>query len=333
MNMKIKHVILAAMAGMMLSCTSQSNQALLPSWNETPVKQKLLDYLKVEVEKIPVEDRIAVFDLDGTIACERPLGLEMVTSIHRMLERGETDEAIRQTTEYKFAKLLSVNPRDTAVFNHCYAGGKNFLDNITMKAFEGMQNEDYVKYAREYLNTAKDKKFDMKYADMFYQPMLELIDLLEEKQFQVYIVSGSMQGLLWGVCPQNIGFDRQHLLGTYQAMNVSFPKGGPVSYELTDSMLKPKNNYFGKAVNIYNHIGKIPVMAVGNTRTDFGMFHMASCSPYPHFALMVNHDDDVREYAYPPHHGSAPHWQDTLRINGWVQADMSKEFKVVWKKK
>ena len=116
-------------------------------------------------------------------------------------------------------------------------------------------------------------------------------------------------------------------------MDVSFPEHGPVSYVLKNEMLKPKNNYYGKAVNIYNHVGKNPVVAIGNTSGDFGMFHMASCSKYPHLALMLNHDDDVREYAYAPHKGSTPHWQDSLRINGWLQADMSKEFKVVWKQK
>ena len=330
--MKLKELIWTAVAGLVVSCTPQSDQPLLPSWNDTPVKRELLNFINKEVENIPVEDRVAVFDLDGTIACERPLGLEMVTSVHRMVERGETEPDIRKTTEYQFAKKLSVNPRDTAVFNHCYAGGKNFLDNITMKAFEGMENEAYVNYAREFLNEAENVKFGRKYADLFYQPMLELIDLLEEKQFQVFIVSGSMQGLLWGVCPQNIGFDRQHLLGTYQAMKVSFPEGGPVSYVIQDSMLKPKNNYYGKSINIYNHIGKIPVMAVGNTLGDFGMFHMVSCSPYPHLALMLNHDDEEREYAYLPYRNGTPNWQDSLRLNHWLQADMSKEFKVVWKK-
>lgn len=330
--MKLKDLLLATIAGLALSCTPQSDQIQLPSWNDTPVKMELLNFINVEVEKIPVKDRVAVFDLDGTIACERPLGLEMVTSVHRMVERGEMEPSIRETTEYKFAKKLSVNPRDTAVFNHCYADGKNFLDNITMKAFEGMENEAYVNYAHEYLNKAVNAKFGKKYADLFYQPMLELIDLLEEKQFQVFIVSGSMQGLLWSVCPQNIDFDRQHLLGTYQAMQVSFPKGGPVSYVIQDSMLKPKNNYYGKSINIYNHIGKIPVMAVGNTLGDFGMFHMVSCSAYPHLALMLNHDDEEREYAYLPYRHGKPNWQDSLRLNHWLQADMSKEFKVVWKK-
>ena len=330
--MKVMHYVLATVMGISFSCSPQP-ETLLPSWNETPIKQKLIHYINEEIDKIPVEDRIAVFDMDGTIACERPLGMEMVTSVNRMLERGEEEPSIKLSTEYKFAKLLSVNPRDTAVFNHCYVGGKNFMDNITMKSFEGMENEDYVQYAHAYLNQTTDKKFGMRYADMFYQPMLELLDALKAKQFQIYIVSGSMQGLVWGVCPQNTGLDRAHLIGTYINMDVSFPKNGPVSYVLRNEMLKPKNNYYGKAINIYNRVGKIPVVAIGNTSGDFGMFHMASSSPYPHLSLMLNHDDDVREYAYEPHKGSTPHWQDSLRINGWLQADMSKEFKVVWKTK
>ena len=101
-------------------------------------------------------------------------------------------------------------------------------------------------------------------------------------------------------------------------MKVSYPKGGPISYIIQDSMLKSKNNYDGKSINIYNHIDKIPVMAIGNTHGDFGMFHMVSCSRYPHFVLLLNHDDAEREYAYASHYGSLPYCHDSLRVNGWI---------------
>ena len=61
------------------------------------------------------------------------------------------------------------------------------------------------------------------------------------------------------------------------------------------------------------------------------MFHLASTSPYPHISLLLNHDDDQREYAYPPYHGTpVPGWQDSLRVNQWIQVNMSQEFKTVW---
>lgn len=331
--MIMKNLLLAVVAGVAVSCAPQAEQVFLPSWNETPIKQQLKNYIQVEVDKIPVEDRVAVFDMDGTIACERPLWFEMSVAIQRMLDLGESNPTLKETTEYKYAKKLSVNPTDTTVLNNWVVDGKNYLDSLIINTFEGVENEDYVKYAHDYLNKGKDKKYDMVFADMFYQPMLELINELQQKQFQIYIVSGSVQGLVWSVCPQNIGFDRQHLIGSRQAMKVSFTKGGPVSYVLQKEMLKPRNNYYGKSINIYNHIGKTPVVAIGNTVGDFGMFHMASCSKYPHLALMLNHDDAEREYAYPPYYSGNPNWQDSIRINKWLRADMSKEFKVVWKQR
>ena len=98
-------------------------------------------------------------------------------------------------------------------------------------------------------------------------------------------------------------------------------------------MMSPVNNYEGKAINIYDHIGKVPVVAVGNALSDFGMFHMAECSPHPHLSLLLHHDDAEREYVYSPSHGGKYNWQDTIRHYNWIQADMSKEFKVIWKKK
>ena len=333
MNHKIKNGLLAVLAGCTVACTSPSNDsALLPSWNDTPVKQKILDYVENEVDKIPVEDRIAVFDMDGTIACEQPLWFEMNVAVHRMVELQEKDSTLRNLTEFKYARMLDANPNDTAVTNNWFVNGANYLDSIIMKAFAGMEHEDYVTYARDFLTQTDAPKYG-KYADLFYQPMMELLDLLKQKQFQIYIVSGSMQGLVWSICPQTVDLDRQHLLGTRQNMVVSFEKDQPASYIIQKSVIQPKNNYYGKSVNIYNHIGKIPVIAIGNSVGDFGMFHLASSSTYPHFVMMLNHDDAEREYAYPPFYEGNPNWQDSIKINNWLQADMSKEFKTVWKNK
>lgn len=332
--MNFRSYLLACATFLTVSCTTHENQDPLPSWNETDIKQQLLDYVNVTAKDIPVEDRIAVFDMDGTIACEQPLWYEMAVAVNKMVELQEQDTTLKQLTEFQYAAKLAKNPQDSSVLKNWFVGGANYLDSIIMKAFDGVEHEDYVKYAHDFLNNNEAPKYGMKYADMFYQPMLELIEFLQKKEFQVYIVSGSMQGLVWSVCPQNVDLDRNHLIGTRQKMNVSFPKEGPASYVIQKSVLQPKNNYYGKSVNIYNHIGKIPVMAIGNTTGDFGMFHMASTSKYPHFVMMLNHDDAEREFAYRPFYGSdIPDWQDSLRTNHWIQADMSKEFKTVWKTK
>ena len=331
--MNIKNIIAATLIGTTLSCVSHEEKATLPSWNDTPVKEKLLNFINNDIKQIPIEDRIAVFDMDGTLVCEKPWGIETVVSIHRLLEQGKNDSTVRASVEYQYAKKLHVNPRDTSVLNHTYENGQNYLANIILKPFDGADKEEYIKFATDCLNTAVHADHHLRYADMFYQPMLELVDALKAKQFQIYIVSASMQGIVWSICPQELGLKRDHLIGIRHPKQVAFSPDGQISYKIKAGMMSPVNSYEGKTINIYDHIGKMPVLAVGNAYSDFGMFHMTECSTFPHLALLLHHDDAEREYVYSPTHGGNINWQDTLQHYNWLQADMSKEFKVVWKTK
>ena len=330
-NMKIRNILLSAIAALTMGCSSHRNEQLLPSWNDTPVKQKLVEFITHQADKIPVDHRIAVVDMDGTLICERPFGIETMVSIHRLLQQGETDEAVRQTVEYDYARRLAVNPRDTSVLNHCWDNGQNYLQNIILKPFHGADFEEYIDFARNCLNREKNADYHKTYADMVYQPMIELVEALKEKEFEIYVVSGSMEGIVWSICPQMIGAERDHLLGIRHPKRVERTSDGKLKLVLEGEMLKPVNDYDGKIVNIYDHIGKMPTVAIGNSYSDFGMFHMVEASPHPHLALLLHHDDAEREYEYSPCWDSRVNWQDTLRAYQWLQADMSKEFKVVWK--
>ena len=302
----------------------------LPSWNDTEVKRKIVNYVANEAKQVPVEDRIAVFDMDGTISCETPLWPEMYVAVYGMVKQLEKNPTLISRTEYQYAKKLYENPADTSVLNNWVVGGVSYLDSIILKAYKNVDHETYIDTARSYLASTKDRKYGIALKDMFYQPMLELLGYLKDNGFDVYIVSGSMQGVIWSICPQVIGFDRAHLMGTRQQLTPSFQKDRTL-FIVGSGIYQPKNDGNGKSLNIYSHIGKVPVLAFGNTTGDFGMFHLASTSPYPHISLLLNHDDDQREYAYPPYHGTpVPGWQDSLRVNQWIQVNMSQEFKTVW---
>lgn len=305
----------------------------LPSWNDTSVKQKLLDYIETAKTVIPQSDRIAVFDMDGTIACETPLWFEMAVAVQGMVDQLEQDSSLIEKTEYQYAKRLSENPSDTTVLNHWVVNGVNYLDSIILKAFDGVDHEKYVSYARGYLTSTPAPNYHRSYGDLFYQPMLELLYCLKANGFTVYIVSGSMEGVIWSICPQTIGLDREHLIGTRQILVADYQSSkSETSFVIGKGIYQPKNDGNGKSLNIYSHIGKTPVLAFGNTTGDFGMFHLVSTSKYPHMALMLNHDDAEREYVYEPYHGTAvPNWQDSLSVNHWIRVDMKKEFKTVWK--
>ncbi|MDR1591787.1 MAG: haloacid dehalogenase-like hydrolase [Prevotellaceae bacterium] len=320
----------ALLTCVLLVCCRSGAGDPLPSWNDTEIKHRIVHYIADEAQQIPVENRIAVFDMDGTIACEAPLWFEMYVAVYGMVCQLEKNPALIELVEYQYAKKLYDNPADTSVLNNWVVGGVNYLDSIILKAFKGTDYEAYVDTAHSYLAFARDRKYDIALEKMFYQPMLELLDYLKKNDFSIYIVSGSMQGVIWSICPQVIGFDREHLIGTRQVLTPLY-ENGKTSFIANAGIHQPKNDGNGKSLNIYSHIGKIPVFAFGNTTGDFGMFHLASTSRYPHIALLLNHDDDEREYAYPPYHGaSVPGWQDSLRVNGWEQVDMSKEFKTVW---
>lgn len=332
--MNKKGVIIIVLAGLLFSCVANKRQeGTLPAWNNTSVKQQILDYVALAQKEIPVEDRIAVFDMDGTIACETPLWFEMATAVYGMNEQIGRNPELLKLTEYQYAKKLWKNPADSTVLNHWVVNGVNYLDSIVLKAFTPAAFETSINLSTKYLMETKDRKFNMLLGDMFYQPMLELIELLKKNDFEVYIVSGSMTGVIWSICPQTIGLDRKHLIGTRQALIPVYKKGKTL-LRIEKAIFPPKNDGNGKSLNIYNAIGKVPVFAFGNTSGDFGMFHLTSTSKYPHMALMLNHDDDVREYAYPPYHGTAvPAWRDSLTLNKWVQVDMATHFKTVWKEK
>lgn len=336
--MKKIHLKLGTLALLLLAlaaCQPKTPQVTtedpLKSWNDTPIKQSILTYLNDSIASIPVEDRIAVFDMDGTIACETPLWFEMYAAVNGMNEQSKKDPSLLKQTAYQYAAKLAINPFDTLVTNHW---GTN-IDSIVWKAYENIDNEVYIDSARAYLErtNSKDPRFsNIPLANLFYKPMLELLQYLKEKQFTIYIVSGSVQGVIWSTCPQTIGFDRQHLIGTVQKDTAIYdPAGKKTKFVIQKGIYQPKNDKDGKSQNIYTRLGKVPVFAFGNTISDFGMFRLTSTSPHPHACYLLNHDDSIREYSYLPWHGAPDStWQQTMQLNGWNTVNMSTEFKQVW---
>ena len=333
---------LTLFAALMLCCLfygEKANCDPIPSWNNTPIKKTILDFVNKAKKKIPVEDRIAVFDMDGTIACEAPLWFEMYAAIDGLNRKSAKNPELLTYPEYQYAKKLEANPADTSVINNWINFSKapyfNYIDSMVWKAYEGVDHETYVHSARSYLTKTKDKKYNIILANMFYQPMLELISYLKQNKFTVYIVSGSMQGVIWSVCPQIINLDRAHLIGTHQILKpVYTPSDHETLFVIHKGIFPSKDDKDGKSINIYSQIGKKPVFAFGNTSGDFGMFHFTSTNKYPNIELLLNHNDSMREYAYPPYHGdSVPEWRDSLTVNKWKLVNMAQEFKTVWKTK
>lgn len=325
----LRAIAITASALLLLNCSPKTITDPLPSWSDTEMKSKIVDFVENKVATIPVEDRLAVFDMDGTIACEAPLWLEMYCAVKGLCMQVAKDSSLLQQTMYQFAEKLSKNPSDTAVINHWGP----YINTMVRTAFAGWDNEAYIDFSSNYLKEAIQPDYGMTLDKTFYPPMLELMAYLKASDFEIYIVSGSLQGLLWSVCPDVIGYDRQHLIGSRQQMNPVYLPGQKTEFVLQADIWEPSNNNNGKALNIYSHMGKTPVFAFGNTTGDFGMFRLTSTNALPNISFLLNHDDAEREYAYQPWHGEGmPAWRDTMAIHGWNIVDISTNFEIVFNK-
>lgn len=312
---------------LLTNCCRNTTDDPLPSWNDTTMKSKIIDFVENKVPGIKTEDRLAVFDMDGTIACEEPLWLEMYCAVQGLCMQVEKDSSLLSQAIYQYAEKLNVNPKDTSVLNNWGPA----ISTMVHSAFKGWDNEAYINFSSNYVKKATQPDYKMPLNQTFYPPMLELLSYLKNHDFQIYIVSGSLQGLLWSVCPEEIGFERSHLIGTRQQMAPVYFPDEKTEFILQPSIWEPNNNNNGKALNIYSIVGKTPVFAFGNTTGDFGMFHLTSTNPLPNISFLLNHDDEEREYAYEPWHGKGmPAWRDTMAVHNWNIVNMSTNFKTVF---
>ena len=325
-------LFVASMA--LVSCNNASyrqNSPVLPSWVDGPIKDTILKFVQRGIHDIPVEDRIAVFDMDGTIACESPLWFEMYCAVSKLNDDLQEDSSLLKIKSYQFASLLYKNPADTFVQQNWVTATANYIDSMIWKAFVGEDHESYVSYCKNYLSAAVNKDKNLVLGDLFYAPMLELISYLQENSYQVYIVSGSVQGLVWSIVPDKTTLTRQQLVGTRQLLEPDY-SDGTTKFIIKKGIFTPKNNDAGKSENIYAKLGKEPVFAFGNTTGDFDMLHYAINNKHKGLGFLLDHDDS-REYIYPPYHGKPePGWREELESFGGVVVSMKNNFKNIWGK-
>ncbi len=302
----------------------------LSSWKDGFIKTEITNFVKRDTLDIPIKERIAVFDMDGTVVCESPLWFEMYCAVAKLHEAIKKDATLLKNKTYQMANALYKNPANSMVHASWVTREENFIDSMVWKAFEGEDHEDYVDYCTQYLNTTINSDKDMILGDMFYKPMLELITYLQNNHYQVYIVSGSVQGVIWSIIPEKTSIkERSHLIGTRQILEPNYD-GNVTKFRIKKGIFTPKNNHNGKTDNIYSQLGVQPVFAFGNTTGDFEMLQYAITNKHQGMAFMLNHDD-AREYIYPPYYSSTiPNWRNDINSFGGVIVSMKDNFKDLW---
>lgn len=306
----------------------------LPSWNEGPRKQAIHDFVAAATDQqtnafVPVADRIATFDMDGTLWVEMPLYTQSTYTFDRIKALAARNPEWK-TTE-PFATVLTDDLSQIAQ-----------LDNADYQAIytaanAGMSMVDYEESVGEWLASAKHPRFDRRYTDLTYVPMLEVMAYLREHDFRTYIVSGSGQEFMRVYAEQVFGVPPEQIIGTTFELKYEMGSDG-VPTMLIDSAAQLDNNFGGKPEDISLFIGRRPAAAFGNSTGDQQMLEWAGAGERATLMMLVFHDDPVREYAYGPA-GGLPNTHigtfttalmDEADERGWQVISMKDDWKQIF---
>ena len=320
--------LVLALAG---CATTPSSTDPLPSWNEGATKAAIVKLVRDTTtpgspDFVPVADRIATFDNDGTLWCEHPMYVEVVYTLDRVRELAKSNPPWRNEMPFK-----AVIDNDQAAI--AKLAEPDFFKLIAV-THAGFTSAEFQQTAAAWLATSRHPRFNRPYTDLVYQPMLEVLAYFRANGYKTFIVSGGTLNMMRSFTDRVYGFPPDQVIGTsFQAdytfdNNVALTKAKPALMLLDDGP--------GKAIGIDHYIGKTPIASFGNSDGDIAMLQTATNSPdskkYRRFGAFVWHTDAVREYAYDrnTHVGRLDAGLDLAPKLGWTLIDMKKDWKVIF---
>jgi len=313
--------------GLLLGVSTATAADTLPSWSDGAAKQSIVDFVaKVTKEGssdfVPVAERIATFDNDGTLWCEQPMYFQLIFALDRMKALAP------QHPEWKdkepFASLLKGD------LKAALAGGERAMAEIIMATHAGMTNEEFEQIVKDWIATAKHPKFKKPYTECVYQPMLELLAYLRANGFKTFIVSGGGIEFMRPWTEKVYGIPPEQVVGSSIKTKYEMRDGKPVLIRLPEvNFIDDKS---GKPVGINEHIGRRPIAAFGNSDGDLQMLQWTTAGQGPRFALYVHHTDAEREWAYDRNSsiGRLDKGLSEAQAKGWTVVDMKRDWKVIY---
>ena len=301
-------------------------------WTKNSVpKQKLIEYVKDVTDKhsknfIPIEDRIAVFDVDGTIACETaPFCFDFMMFVYRALDDPNyiASAQDKSNAEAVKAAIYAKKMTNDVRRKHCASNAS---------VFAGMTFEEYADYTRNYLNTPVEGFSNLKVGEAFYLPMIEVISYLKANDFKIYLVSGADRDYM-RTSAEILPVD--NMIGTdykYVATNQGDIDGMDYTLKADDKVIRgdfvSKDINMNKVSNMAREIGKKPVLAFGNSSGDSSMINFSlRGNKYRTLAFFVICDDLEREF------GDMKKANKCIKLaedNGWIKISMRDDFKTIY---
>jgi phosphoserine phosphatase len=271
----------------------------LASWRDGSARQAIFEFVaRVNSDDVPADERIAVFDNDGTLWCEKPMPIQLDFILRRLVEMAEADETLRARQPWKAAY-----ERDYAwlgaVMDQHYAGDDTNVRVVAggiLAAFDGISVEDFDARSDAFLRSAQHPTMGRGYLECAYAPMIELLRFLEANGFSNYIVSGGGRDFMRPISQDVYGIPRERVVGSASALAyTSDARGGTITHKAAPDYLDDGPE---KPIRIWSRTGRRPLLAAGNSNGDVPMLHFTQHADKPFLRLLVLHDDDQRETAY-----------------------------------
>ena len=299
----------------------------LPSWNDGKARQSIIEFVEKVTKPgspdfVPVAERIATFDNDGTLWAEQPMYFQLAFALDRVKALAP------QHPEWKdkepFASLLKGDLKGAL------AGGEPAIFQIVMATHAGMTTAEFEQIVKDWTATAKHPKTKRLYPEMVYQPMLELLTYLRANGFKTFIVSGGGIEFMRPWTEKVYGIPPEQVVGSSGKLKFELRDEKPVLVKL------PEINFIddkaGKPVGIQMHIGRRPIAAFGNSDGDLQMLQWTAAGKGARLMVLIHHTDAEREWAYDreSHIGRLDKALDEANAKGWIVVDMKKDWKIIF---
>ena len=270
----------------------------LGSWSDGAAKRAIVAFVERAVAEVPVEERIATFDNDGTLWCEKPMPIQADFILRRLYAMAEADPALRERQPWKAA-----HERDYAwlgaVMDEHYAGDDTNVRTLAAASSPRSRGSPWTTSRPPRTRSCAasgTRRWTARYLECAYRPMVELLEYLEANGFSNYIASGGGRDFMRPVSSELYGIPRERVIGSASALDyVSDGNGGTITH-------KPEADYLDdgpqKPIRIWSRTGRRPLLAFGNSNGDIEMLEFTRHEDKPILPLLLLHDDAEREFDY-----------------------------------
>jgi phosphoglycolate phosphatase-like HAD superfamily hydrolase len=305
-----------------------SSPDVLPSWNDGVARRAVVAFVERTVAAaVPIEERVAVFDNDGTLWCEKPMPIQLDFILRRLVAMAQEKPELQEHQPFKAAFERDYGWFRKVMADH-YAGDDTNVRTLAggiLAAYEGVSVEDFEEQSDAFLRSAQHPTLGRGYLETAYAPMVELLGYLEANGFSNYIASGGGRDFMRPISQEIYGIPRERVIGSASTFEYTpDERGGTITHKAEADYLDDGPQ---KPIRIWSRTGRRPILASGNSNGDIPMLDFSQHPDKPSLRLLLLHDDAEREFDYT---SGAEHALDRAAESGWTVVSIKNDWITVF---